>query len=197
MRRRPGQQEKCSGHDTEVAANFLQACHSQAVMWASVLEEREWVAAADKLQSIVAAVAEGWRGGKPSTELDGYAQGQLLNKLMLVCLQCGKLQVDWSQVSLSELAKFVPDQHAWLQQLHNMTAAEASNLFFDRPDWGMFICMFASLWHDVLQHRHQGLESMLDRMATPAFEASVRALPQATGHNVCPWSKVPDLLRAR
>ena len=67
-----------------------------------------------------------------------------------------------------------------------MTAAEVGRLFFDRADWGIFLGLFACLWHQPAQQHCERADELLQEVGSPHFCQRAAALAKASGHGVGP-----------
>ena len=66
------------------------------------------------------------------------------------------------------------------------SAAEVGCLFFDRPDWGIFLGLFVSLWNEVAEHHSDRQDDLLQAVSEPAFCDRAAALSKRLGHAVGP-----------
>ena len=67
---------------------------------------------------------------------------------------------------------------------------------FDRPDWAIFLGLFASLWNEVAEHHSDRLDELLQAVSEPAFCDRAAALVKRLGHAVGP-ATVLDALGGR
>ena len=151
------------------------------------------------LHDIVRGVAPTSGGSIKAKDTSGYVHAFLVRKLFLGCLQYGSLKVDWSRTRVATIGEIVPDECMFLQHLPStLSMAEASRFFFSREDWGVFIPMFACVWHDVvIKTRPEQVTATEEMVSTPAFAERARELSRDAGHNLCPSTLIDDLMPAR
>ena len=109
-------------------------------------------------------------------------------KLTLSCLFHAGVGVDWNLLLLPVLRTMCPDQDEFFGCFPEIwTAADVSNLMFNRPDWGMFVGMFGSLWKSVCGScHHSAALSLLATIASPSFASVARDCKSLTGKRLTP-----------
>lgn len=165
-------------HDSSALDNFLQACRTHPLRWPT--EGSLSAIAASARQAVVAI---GRQAAALQTKVDGYVADYIVRKLVLrrlVAEACERRYIDWSATSLEQLRLVSPDASDFLGALPpTWAAAEASWFFFDRPDWGCLISMFACLWKEAAD-TWDG-DAALAACASGDFPLAVRSLTQAHG----------------
>ena len=180
--------------DTNLSEQFIQACRGQRDSWQEALQEQDIDALLQKLHAIVFAVAQKSGGSIQAKDKAGYVRGCLVRKLFLGCLEYGSLSCDWSAVAAKTLEQISPDQRGFLQHLpKSWSIADTSLFFLSRSSWGIFVPMFACLWHDVAKSRSQKMDILLETVSSATFGSRARALSKSVGHNVCPLRVMESL----
>ena len=115
--------------------------------------------------------------------------------------------VDWSVLPLSVLRAMCPGQDEMLDIFpESWTAADVSNLMLTRPEWGMFVGMFGSIWKSVCEAcQHSAASSLLATIAAPTFTSLARGAKSPTGMpltpaevlRLCGWEGVCASLRRK
>ena len=133
------------------------------------------------------------------------------------CLRRSSLQVGyimclpsrgwWGSLPLPVLRTMCPDQDEFLRCFpEGWTAADVSNLMFNRPDWATFVGIFGSLWKSVCEScQHSAASSLLATIPTPTFTSLARDAKSSTGMpltpaevlRLCGWEGVCASLRRK
>lgn len=165
-------------HDSSALDAFLQACHDNPLHWPPACSLPDIAAIARRV-----VVAVGRHTAALQTKVDGYVADHLVRKLVLrrlVAEAAERRYVDWSATSLEQLRLVSPDSGDFLAALPGTwSAADASWFFFDRPDWGCFVSMYACLWKEAAD-TWDG-EAALAACASADFPLAARSLTQAHG----------------
>jgi hypothetical protein len=137
---------------------------------------------------------------------DDVYEGQVF-KLVVSCFFQAGVGVDWGSLPLPVLRTMCPDQDEFLRCFpESWSAADVSNLMFNRPDWGMFVGIFGSLWKSVCEScQHSAASSLLATIATPTFTSLARGAKSSTGMpltpaevlGLCGWEGVCASLRRK
>lgn len=165
-------------HDSSVLDTFLQACRANPLQWPPACSLPDIAAIA---RQVVLAV--GRHTAALQTKVDGYVADYIVRKLVLrrlVAEAADGRYIDWSATSVEQLRLVSADSGGFLAALpSNWVAADASWFFFDRPDWGCLISMYACLWKEAADT--WGGEAALAACASADFPMAVRSLTQAQG----------------
>jgi hypothetical protein len=165
-------------HDSSMLESFLQACRTNPLQWPMPGSLPALAAAAR-----VVVVAVGRQAVALQARVDGYVTDYLVRKLVLRRLVAEAREgryIDWSATSLEQLRLTSADVGNFLARLPpQWSAADASWFFFDRPDWGVLISMYACLWKEAAD-TWDG-DKVLTASASPDFPVMVRSLTQAHG----------------
>jgi len=91
----------------------------------------------------------------------GYIATFVGRKVVLARL-AGGLSVDWGGISRLDLEELSCDQSGSLKACdETWSAADISNFIFGRPDWGMFVSVFACLWHEAVAVKGTSRQALL------------------------------------
>ena len=100
-------------------------------------------------------------GGLKASSRDGYSHLFILRKAVLGEVSRNPEGIDWEAVSMPLLKKFCPDRRDELQSVPaSMTAAGLSKLVLGRPDWAVYISMFACLFGEVASRRSADMDDI-------------------------------------
>ena len=186
----------------EVVDTFLRVCRKHAQRWRALQHESQPVPIFAGVVSLLRAIAhEAW-----ALCNDDVYEGQVF-KLVISCVFQAGVGVDWGSLPLPVLRTMCPDQDEFLRCFpESWTAADVSNLMFNRPDWGMFVGIFGSLWKSVCEScQHSAASSLLATIATPTFTSLARGAKSSTGMpltpaevlRLCGWEGVCASLRRK
>ena len=96
----------------------------------------------------------------------------------------------------AELEELCCDQSEFLKTfLETWSAADVSNFIFGRPDWGIFVSLFACLLKDAIKIPKVSSDELLERLASPIFGKTAEALRAQFGHAVHPAIVLKELRR--
>lgn len=139
--------------DPSGLAAFLDGCRKHKLTWPDWDKPHAIGEATVAARQAIASI--GRVSGIP-TKANGYVCEYVARKLVvgqLVAAARKGCYVDWSAVPLTALRAAAPDEYDLAASLPTAwTAGEASAFMFDRPDWGIFISMFACLFKEVTDH---------------------------------------------
>ncbi len=125
----------------------------------------------------------------------GYVMMSVGRKIIIALLASGRASVDWASMSRPELEELCCDQNEFLKVLpKTWSAADISNFIFGRPDWGIFVSVFACLMKDVFKITSCSRETLIERLASPIFERAAAELRTTSGHAVHPTIVMNRLL---
>jgi hypothetical protein len=96
--------------------------------------------------------------------------------------------VNWSLLPLPVLRAMCPGQDDMLDIFpESWTAADVSNLMLTRPEWGMFVGMFGSIWKSVCEAcQHSAASSLLATISSRSFASVARDDKSLTGMPLIP-----------
>ena len=169
---------------------------TRRLLAASSVVETEWRAllqsGADALsfmrqfREIIRTAAETAPKMFPKSDV-GYVATFVGRKVLLAMVAHGYMTVDWSSLDRPALEELCCDQNGFLQEFDaSWSAADISNFIFGRPDWGMFVSLFACLWRDAVAAKRKSRDTLMKHIETGAFERTAAALRSSCGHSVHP-----------
>ena len=124
----------------------------------------------------------------------GYLVTFVCRKVVIALVASGRASVDWQTMSRDELREVCCDQSEFLATFdEKWSAADVSNFIFGRPDWGIFVSLFACLWKDTDVTTKRCKEKLVQGIESGAFERAAATLRSAVGHNVHPALVVQKL----
>ena len=168
-------------HDSSALESFLRACRANPPRWPAQCCTLSPIAATAK--RLVAAI--GRQTAALQTKVEGYVADYLVRKLVLghlVAQARAQRYIDWEATSLEQLRLISADAAEFLATLPpKWSAADASWFFFDRPDWGCLISMYACLWKEAADTWCEQYKQALAACASEDFPLAVRALTEAHG----------------
>lgn len=160
---------------------FLQACRRAPLCWPE--QARGLANLATAARQVVLAV--GRATAALQTRVDGYVADFLVRKLVLhrlVAEARAQRYIDWSATSLEQVRLVSADSSDALGSLPSKwTAADASWFFFDRPDWGCLISMFACLWKEVSEAGLGQFAALVSACESDDFPLAVQSLSESLG----------------
>ena len=172
----------------ECLGELLQACRAfrqppaEIVDTTTFLETVSWAAEFDEF---LGRRSTTWAGQV------GYVHDFLRRKFVLGQLSSspGRINVDWSEVSVENLKQMSPDVCDYLSRVpgewsrrDRLSAADLSRFCLDRDDWGIFVPMWACLWGAVVKAKQFQCEDQRKRDALIALVASNEFLEAAQEH---------------
>lgn len=165
----------------DVVDEFLRTCRKHAPRWRKALESEPESLVVDVMSLLRAFACES------RAMCNCHIDDRHVLKLTLACLIHGGNCVDWTLISLAVLRTMCPDQDRFLESFPvNWTAADVSNFIFHRPDWGVFVGMFGTLWKSVCDSFPHSAASLLATVASPNFAAAARDAKALTGLPLTP-----------
>jgi hypothetical protein len=181
---------------------LVEAAAAVQATWTRILVTKDLGEAAQLVSEVLTAIqaATGFFNDKRH----GYHRAFLTRKIIIARLFAGgetSLKVDWWAVNRDLLCQICADERGYL--LHfpaDMSAGDISDIVFERCDLGVFVSMWACLWHDVVpppeeekkaqktkkRRNVSPLETVLSFLESGLYEREAVAAHQRHGFWLCP-----------
>ena len=118
-----------------------------------------------------------------------------MHKILVANIAHRDTQVDWAAVPAADLKNLGPAFGDFVNELHSTwSVADVGRLFFHRADWGIFLGLFACLWHQPAQQHCEGADELLELVGSPAFCQRAAAMARASGHGMGPATVLESFL---
>ena len=191
-------QEYVRSAEAEAAVRQLLAARSAVeTAWAELLRsDKVWdgLTFIRKLREIFREAAEAAPTIFPQDDT-GYLVTFVGRKTLLALLASERASVDWASLSRPGLEELCCDQSGFLATFdETWSAADISNFTFGRPDWGMFVSLYACLWKDAVKTKKMSHKALLQNIASGKFARAAAALRRSSRHTVHPALVVRELL---
>ena len=174
---------------------FLNACRKHGNSCQELLAESSISEALQRMHALVSDICNDSDGFLQARSREGYVRLHLMRKLMLTWLSVQPQSQHWGEIDMKFLCDMAPDQKHFLDVFPlKWSAHDVSCFVFGRGDWGIFVSMFACLWHDVVDRKDVDFEGLASFLPTPEFHAKVRCLKEDAGHSLSPARLVRECM---
>ena len=180
---------------------FLNSCRKHGNVWKNILQQSSINNVLQRVHLLLDAIADESEGAVKAGSREGYVRLHLVRKLFLTWLAYQPQPQRWGHVDIKVIQELSPDQKKYLDQFpEKWSVHDVSCLVFGRSDWGIFVSLFACLWHDVITRYVKDdadFEGLSNLLSTEPFRERARLSKEEAGHSICPANLVHDFFQAK